>query len=62
MPSNKRHRLNFITIWIKNADTRLADKLFVERGNRSSANSILNPAQKLEHKKVAKPSFECERN
>ena len=58
-PSNK-HKLNLTTIWIENADTQLAYITFV---NSQEEQCKLDPKpQKLEYKKVAKPSFQRERN
>ena len=58
-PSDK-HKLNFTTIRIENADTRLAYITFIKD---QLEHCKLDPKpQKLEYQKVAKPSFQRERN
>ena len=58
-PSNK-HKLSFTTTWIESAVTRLAYITFI-KGQLEQSKLDPKP-QKLEFKKVAKPSFQRERN
>ena len=58
-PSNKL-KLNFTTIGIENADTRLTYITLIK--DQYEQCKFDPKLQKLEYKKVAKPSFQRERN